>query len=592
MQLSAEQQNMISVALQGKNILVDACIGSGKTTTIQQLCLQIPVQKRILYLTYNKLLKEDAQNKIRPYLRQIRPFNNYEVLNYNGYAYKYLIQKGISVGQEEQMNRFNKEKPNIPAPDVLIIDEYQDIREDHAEMLRYIKSTNPNMQIIMVGDLKQKIYSHTALNVDKFIDEFLGEYEKLTFTTCYRINAPLANMLGDIWHKKINGVNDDCILCEMSFDDCIGFLKDRNPSEILCLGSRTGQMSDALNILEERWPEKFNKKTVFASISDKEANITVDRYTAIFTTYDSSKGMERDFCVVFDWTDAYWKSRSSQTNVEYEILRNLFCVAASRGKRGIIFVRHKGQKLLSQAILGNPFNTNLQFNRNLDISGMFDFQFEEHIRNCYDLLDIKQKNKKDMSSIDVKVTDEKIDLSPCIGIYQEACFFNGFKMEDEYKLFNRTSNYYLSFKSVKDKSLDEQICTLVSAKTQQERYKTQVVYPLITEEERNRICKRLGTVFSRSDKAQVGSTVHLGLADAVGYADVVKNDVVYELKFVSELQYTHYLQCAMYMIGLGLDKGVLWNVRTNEAYEIRIKDRTKFLNAVLVCITKGNYSKK
>ena len=54
--LSDEQIKFIEVAKQGKNILVDACIGSGKTTTIQHLCEELPLNSKILYLTYNKLL--------------------------------------------------------------------------------------------------------------------------------------------------------------------------------------------------------------------------------------------------------------------------------------------------------------------------------------------------------------------------------------------------------------------------------------------------------------------------------------------------------------------------------------------------------
>ncbi|MFG6368260.1 MAG: hypothetical protein K1W16_07495 [Lachnospiraceae bacterium] len=60
-QLSSEQQLFIEKALCGNNILVDACIGSGKTTAIQSLCNQLPSTKKILYLTYNKLLKIDHQ---------------------------------------------------------------------------------------------------------------------------------------------------------------------------------------------------------------------------------------------------------------------------------------------------------------------------------------------------------------------------------------------------------------------------------------------------------------------------------------------------------------------------------------------------
>ena len=36
--LSGEQQDLVRLALDGKNVLCDACIGSGKTSTINVLC--------------------------------------------------------------------------------------------------------------------------------------------------------------------------------------------------------------------------------------------------------------------------------------------------------------------------------------------------------------------------------------------------------------------------------------------------------------------------------------------------------------------------------------------------------------------------
>lgn len=590
MRLSEEQQGMIDLALKGHNILVDACIGSGKTTTIQQLCLKIPSNKSIIYLTYNKLLKEDAQQKILYYLRTIRPNRNFEITNYNGFAYKFLNKIGVNVSIGEQIHTFNTIKPDIVVPDILIIDEYQDIREEHAEMLRYIKSKNPKMQIIMVGDMAQKIYSNTALDVISFIKEFMVEYKEVIFTKCFRINKEWCEILGNAWNKEINGVNNDCFVRIINFDEFLSFVKDRETSEILCLGSKTGLMVDGLNILEERFPEKFNKKTVYASIAERDANIKVDKNTAIFTTFDSSKGMERDYCFVFDWTDEYWTTRMGKTGVDYNILRNLFCVAASRGKRGVFLVKDEKSNILSLKTLKTYVETNYNFEKPLNISEMFEHKFEEDVRECFDLLIIKEKKKKDRTAIDVQVTDEKIDLSPCIGKYQEACFFRNFSMKEEYDLVNKTSgaNFYLDFKKVKNKSLDEQICNLIAAETKQERYKTQVKYPIISKNEKDRIVARLKKVFNYSESVQEPCIIDLKVVNAIGYADVVKNNIVYELKFVSELKYTHYLQCAMYMIGLNLKKGIIWNVRTNEMYEIEIKDKIAFLNAVVKTITNRN----
>lgn len=82
-QLSAEQQQFIQYAVAGHHILVDACIGSGKTTAIQLLC-SMTKTKRILYLTYNKLLKLDAQDRIQN--------GRVTVTNYHGFCWSELHQ--------------------------------------------------------------------------------------------------------------------------------------------------------------------------------------------------------------------------------------------------------------------------------------------------------------------------------------------------------------------------------------------------------------------------------------------------------------------------------------------------------------------
>lgn len=124
--LSNEQQQFIDLALRGKNILVDACIGSGKTTTIQCLCNMIRQEKRVLYLTYNKLLKLDAQARIATDTGNIR------VTNFHGFSVEELLKRGMSTSAEQAVADYNKAKLPPPKLDTLILDEYQDIEQEFA----------------------------------------------------------------------------------------------------------------------------------------------------------------------------------------------------------------------------------------------------------------------------------------------------------------------------------------------------------------------------------------------------------------------------------------------------------------------------
>ena len=100
--LSDEQQKMIDCAKNGKNVLVDACIGCGKTTAVQYLCNALPENKRILYLTYNKLLKIDARKKITN--------RNVTVTNYHGFAYVALNHIGVRTAVSDLIQTFNRKK--------------------------------------------------------------------------------------------------------------------------------------------------------------------------------------------------------------------------------------------------------------------------------------------------------------------------------------------------------------------------------------------------------------------------------------------------------------------------------------------------
>lgn len=137
--------------------------------------------------------------------------------------------------------------------------------------------------------------------------------------------------------------------------------------------------------------------------------------------------------------------------------------------------------------------------------------------------------------------------------------------------------------------------------TSQDRYIKQVELPFITPEQAKALTDRLSTMFTHDEEVQERAELKLVVEQdelkqpvtsliVSGMADVVKDNKVYCLKFVSNLAHKHFIQCACYMLATGLPTGVLWNIRDNTMYEVEIPDRTAFLNAVVKCITKGVYT--
>lgn len=541
-----------------------------------------------MYLTYNRLLKNDAKSKINE--------KNVLVTNYHGFAYISLKRMGIKVGVSDLIQSFIKTRPDVKAYDVLIIDEYQDIELELAELLKIVKDANPEMQIIAVGDMQQKIYDKTTLNVSEFINEFLGDYVLLEFTQCFRLSAELAARSGRIWNKKIIGVNNEFHVEKMKSKQVVEFLSRQEPGDVLCLGSRSGNLSKTLNKLEEDYPEIYNKNTVYASISDTDSAGATEpkKDSAIFTTYDSSKGLERKIVVVFDYTEDYWSVRIGKPLQSYEILRNVFCVAASRGKNQIIFVESDGAEL-SEETLSTPVNMNLKFD-NLKISDMFEFKFKEDIEQCFSLLKTKKLDVKDTSIIQIKNNDGLIDLSPYIGVFQEATYFNGYSIDESIKFHIAIDEdkHFLYTDAMKAAPLEEKILLLTSLETKQNRYLNQVSVPFIREKEGKAICERLATRLSKNEVVQSACALYFSnkkegdlLFSAFGMADAVKDDIVYELKFVLELTHQHFLQCASYVVAMEKKKGILWNTRNNSVFEVTVPNKTRFSNAVANAITKG-----
>ena len=589
-ELTSEQKELIKQVSYGKNVLVDACIGSGKTTAIQVLCNTFK-NKKILYLTYNRLLKVDAASKITS--------PNTTVTNYHGFASSVLRKARIRCGVSDLIQTFLDTMPFIPHYDMLVIDEYQDIDLEISQMLEYIKEYSPELQIVAVGDMKQKIYDKTTLEVLSFMSDFLDDHILLHFTYCFRLPSEYAAALSEIWQKQIIGINDKCRIRFMPLKEVTKFIASQNPSDILCLGSRTGGMAWVLNTLEKYYSSKFNKNNVYARIKDEEGGSTLpSEKDAIFTTYDASKGLERKICLIFYFTEEYWDRRVNMPMTKYSILRNIFCVAASRGKEQIIFVQdhykmaRDKEHFLRKTTLSTPVATNIAFD-DFEISSMFDFKQKEHIEECYKMLSITEVDIPDKNIINIKSSDGLIDLSPCVGTFQEAMYFNNYDIDNEIQFAVYTNKNRPPLKRKDDMDLEDKILYLTAYETYQDRYVTQVKKPVITSEQAYQLKERLAAFLSPDETVQELSSLIVLNEDKKpifyidGKCDVLTDEYVYELKFVSELKHEHFLQLACYMVALNMKKGRLWNTKTNKMHEVTIPQIKPFMEQVVKTITKG-----
>jgi len=595
--LTDEQKEVLYQVSARRNVLVDACIGSGKTTVIQLLCSQYP-EKKILYLTFNALLKADAKEKIRN--------RNVTVTNYHGFAYSGLKRMGISVGVNEQIRTFNRVQPYCGGYHLLVIDEYQDISSEIAGMLWIIKKQNPDIQIVAVGDMWQKIYDSTTLDVLEFMENFLGEYELLRFTKCFRISPALANRLSKIWGKQINGVNQECEVLEIEEMEVYFFLAEQNPKDVLCIGrlptskERLTGLIKCLNILEDNFPEKYNKYTTYATIRSTEKSRTVvpDKNTAIFTNYDKCKGLEKPVCVIFDYSEEYWVMRTG-TDARYEIVRNLFCVAASRGKQKIIFVKC-GSPLSMETICEETFTMIMPY---YNLETMFGHKYSEDIERCWEMLSVEKIQTNGIQANDiflsVKDHDALIDLTPCIELYQMV-FFKNYSINKAIDDINchAENGDKLNILTEEEKhdeiKLQEAILTIVGRHTGQARYIQQTKAPFISEEAKNLLFQRLSAVFSGNEEIQKRYEMEVtyrkygetSTIQIYGRAGIRKENSSYNLFYTEELSHEKFLITAFCMALQNSPQGIVWNTKKNEMYRIEIPDMNRFLKAVIFAVTK------
>ena len=204
---SEEQQEIHAQLKRGINVVVDACAGSGKSTTVLSLAKAMP-RKQFLHITYNSMLRKEFQENVRKW-----GLTNLEVHTFHSLCVKYFTSTGnTDAGLRTTLAARTATNVPIPKYHIVVLDEVQDTTPLYFHFVRYFLSTirpKPKLQILLLGDYRQGLYEFKGSDV-RFLTHahriWAGypllkhphEFAQCTLRMSYRVTRPMAQFVNDV----------------------------------------------------------------------------------------------------------------------------------------------------------------------------------------------------------------------------------------------------------------------------------------------------------------------------------------------------------------------------------------------------------
>lgn len=322
--LSAEQQSIIDAVVDGKNVIVDAVAGCGKTTTSLHIA-KARENTRCLLLTYNANLKIETRRKVESYC-----IDNLEIHSYHSFAVKYFDYPCYDDFRLRRLLDSRKPPVHDIHFDLIVLDEQQDMKPLFFELVQRILQHNssPDAQVCLFGDVNQNIYSYQGSS-ERFLTEADNiipsgrDWAKLSINTTFRVTRDVAGFVNNALlrqprlqaHKE--GPSVDYVVCN-----------PYDPKEVLQrirAFLQQGYRYDDIFVLapsvrSKKVPvRKLENRCIQARIPcfvpmDDEGKVDEDimRGKVVFTTFHQSKGLERKIVFVYCMDESYyWYARNA-----------------------------------------------------------------------------------------------------------------------------------------------------------------------------------------------------------------------------------------------------------------------------------------
>lgn len=361
---SAEQKLAVDKLVTGSgNVIINACAGSGKTTTILQIAAAATGKKTLLVLMFNRRIMEETISRAKALGIENIIVYTYHSFGCDFYSSECFTDQGLKRVLKDNI----QPQKALPQFDILVLDEHQDMNPIlYGFVCKIIRDAkNDRLQLLFLGDRRQEIYSYN--NADyRFLtmakDLFQGlcgvgaDWTEIRQQTSYRMSKQIVKFIN---HQVLRSPEEEILaarndesprprylICDSSSSDPLNeVLRLINlglpPSKIIVLAhslriQRQGRRP--LQHLANQLALFYPSIPVYISTDDDtEISPRVTQGKLVFSTYHQAKGIEREAAIVFNFDMSYYiHSQENQANPRS--VDNPQYVAVTRARTHLIVI--------------------------------------------------------------------------------------------------------------------------------------------------------------------------------------------------------------------------------------------------------------
>ena len=353
--LSEVQKQILDKVKENHNVIVEACAGAGKSTTILSIAKELEKQQ-FLQLTYNSSLRTEIKEKVKSLTLENLKIHTYHSLAVRFYLSTAYTDTGI------KYILYNSTEPVVPIPkfDIIVIDEAQDMTMVYYQFVcKFItdmcKDSAHKVQLLILGDVMQGLYEFKGSDT-RFLSlakpiwggfPFLktNEFSKCTMRMSYRITNQMCNFVNTVMlgENRMDACRDGepvkyirnsrtNIEKTVIYEINVLLQKGVKPNEIFILGSSVKGSNSNIRKMENALVKQGIPCHVPMIESDKIDERVIEG-KVVFSTFHCVKGRQRKYVFIIGFDNSYLNFFAR--NLPRDICPNTLYVGATRATHGL-----------------------------------------------------------------------------------------------------------------------------------------------------------------------------------------------------------------------------------------------------------------